>query len=170
VLSDGSRIASDVIVVAIGAEPNTDWLASSGLALGNGVECDEYCRAAPGVVAAGDVASWMHAGLRRRLRVEHRTNAIEQAHAAVRALLDHERRPFVPIPYFWSDQYGVKLQMYGVPDSQCEARMISGEETDDRFAIGYFRGEQLQAALTWSMPREAIALRAQLATGGLYAA
>ncbi|MEU6328652.1 FAD-dependent oxidoreductase [Streptomyces sp. NPDC047049] len=77
-LASGEVLRAGTVVVAIGARPATEWLAGSGLALGDGVECDAYCRAAPGVYAVGDAASWHHDGLNRRLRLENRTNATEQ--------------------------------------------------------------------------------------------
>lgn len=102
-LVDGSRLDADLVLVAIGSVPNTGWLQGSGLGLSDGVECDALCRAAPGVVAAGDVASWFHPGVGRRVRVEHRMNAAEQGHAAARTLLDLPSA-FAPVPYAWSDQ------------------------------------------------------------------
>jgi len=101
------------VLVAIGSVPATGWLEGSGLSLANGVDCDELCGAAPGVVAAGDVASWVHPGLGRRVRVEHRMNATEQGMAAAKTLLG-KGTPFAPIPYFWTDQYDVKIQAYGL--------------------------------------------------------
>ena len=115
-LSDGSEIAADVVVVGIGAMPATDWLASSGLEIDNGVVCDASCATrAPGVVAAGDVARWYHQGYREHVRIEHWTNAVEQADAVAARLLDGEAgaAPFVPIPFVWSDQYDLKIQAAG---------------------------------------------------------
>ncbi|GAA4873761.1 FAD-dependent oxidoreductase [Saccharopolyspora cebuensis] len=82
-LSTGEVLPADVVVVAIGAVPATDWLAGSGLDLDDGVVCDAHCRAAPGIYAVGDVARWRHEGLGGLVRLENRTNATEQA-AAVR--------------------------------------------------------------------------------------
>ena len=105
-LADGSEISADVVVVGIGAAPATDWLASSGLEIGDGVICDATCATrAPGVVAAGDVARWYHEGYRESLRIEHWTNAVEQADAAAARLLDGPTAPpYAPIPFVWSDQ------------------------------------------------------------------
>ena len=88
-LSDGSTVASDVVVVGVGATPNTGWLESSGLELDDGVLCDASCRAtrAPFVVAAGDVARWPNQRFGEVMRVEHWTNATEQADHAATTLL-----------------------------------------------------------------------------------
>ena len=91
-LSDGATIAADVVVVGIGVTPNTEWLASSGLAIDDGVVCDSFLAAsAPGVVAAGDVARWWHPVFEESVRVEHWTNEVEQAEAAARRLLSGEQ-------------------------------------------------------------------------------
>jgi 3-phenylpropionate/trans-cinnamate dioxygenase ferredoxin reductase component len=161
-LRDGSLLLADTVVVAVGSVPNTQWLSGSGLTVGNGVECDEFCRAAPGIVAAGDMASWYHKGLGQRLRVEHRTNAAEQGAAAAQALLDDDAAPFAPVPYFWTDQYDVKIQMHGWPDDHDEAQVILGTPADGRFALAYGQAGHRSAVLTWNMPREAVTLRAEL--------
>ena len=90
------------VVVAIGATPNVDWLKSSRLQLGNGVQCDECCRSSGGIYAAGDVAEWFHPGYGRRMRIEHRTNAAEQALAVATNMLGGHV-PYAPMPFFWSD-------------------------------------------------------------------
>jgi NADPH-dependent 2,4-dienoyl-CoA reductase/sulfur reductase-like enzyme len=161
-LTDGTHVEADVVVVGIGSTPNTEWLADSGLDLGNGVVCDEYCRATDGIVAAGDVASWHHVGLERRLRLEHRTNAGEHGAAAARALLDPEAPPFVPVPFFWSDQFDVKLQVYGLPSPDDEVRRSPASVSDDRFALTYVRDDRVVAGLAWNMPKEALSIRAQV--------
>ncbi|MXZ30211.1 MAG: oxidoreductase, partial [Acidimicrobiia bacterium] len=115
VLSDGARLEADVVVVGVGVVPNTDWLASSGLEIDDGVVCDETCLAAPGVVAAGDVARWPNRLFGESMRVEHWDNAVEQGMAAARRLLaaGGATEPFAPVPWFWSDQYDRKIQLAG---------------------------------------------------------
>jgi 3-phenylpropionate/trans-cinnamate dioxygenase ferredoxin reductase subunit len=161
-LDDGTVVAADLVLVAVGSSPNTGWLVDSGVTLGNGVECDEYCRAAPGIVAAGDVASWYHLTLNTRLRVEHRTNATEHGAAAAHSLLGVDERPFVPVPFFWTDQYDVKIQMYGVPGAYTDTVIVRGDVADGRFALAYRRNGRTCAFLAWNMPRESLELRAQL--------
>ncbi|MGP3919311.1 NAD(P)/FAD-dependent oxidoreductase, partial [Nonomuraea sp. 10N515B] len=118
-LATGELLPADVVVVAIGSRPATGWLAGSGLSLGDGVECDARCRAAEGVYAVGDVASFEHVGLGRRLRLENRTNATEQAQVVAANILGADR-PYTPIPYFWTDQYSVKIQVHGLPSAAAE--------------------------------------------------
>jgi NADPH-dependent 2,4-dienoyl-CoA reductase/sulfur reductase-like enzyme len=162
VLDDGERIDADLVLMAIGSTPNVSWLENSGLAIGNGIECDEFCLAAPGIAAAGDAASWYHRGFSRRLRIEHRTNATEQGAAAARALLGF-RKPFEPVPYFWTDQYNVKIQVHGLAAGCTEWTVVRGNPREGRFAVAFRRDGRLQAILTWNMPRAAIELRAEIA-------
>jgi 3-phenylpropionate/trans-cinnamate dioxygenase ferredoxin reductase subunit len=158
---DDERVPADLVLVAIGSAPAVDWLAGSGLGIGNGVECDEFCRAAPGVVAAGDVANWPHPGVGERIRVEHRMNATEQGAAAARALLG-STEPFAPVPYFWTDQYDVKIQVYGHVPPTAEFAVVEGDPATGRFAALYGHGGHVVAALTWNMAKQARLLRAQV--------
>jgi NADPH-dependent 2,4-dienoyl-CoA reductase/sulfur reductase-like enzyme len=156
-LSDGSEIPAEVVLVAIGAEPVVDWLSGSGLSLGDGVLCDQYCQAAPDVVAAGDVASWVHPAL-GRIRLEHRMNATEQGMAAARTLLG-QRVPFAPVPYFWSDQFDVRIQMYGRPNGE-NFTVVEGDLDEGRFAAVQTDADaRLVAIAGWNMPREVRNLR-----------
>ncbi|WP_329454271.1 NAD(P)/FAD-dependent oxidoreductase [Streptomyces sp. NBC_01497] len=163
-LTDGPAVAADVVLVAIGSVPATDWLTDSGLSLTNGVDCDDLCRAAPGVVAAGDVASWPHPELGgRRLRVEHRMNATEQAVAAARTLLG-KGTPYAPVPYFWTDQYDVKLQAYGSWTQDAALAVVEGSPQEGRFAAVYHEKGIVTGVLGWNMPRATRQLRASLGT------
>jgi NADPH-dependent 2,4-dienoyl-CoA reductase/sulfur reductase-like enzyme len=121
-LVDGTLVRADTVVVGIGVTPNTGWLEGSGLVLDDGVVCDATLAAAGTeyVVAAGDVARWPHPLYDGDLlRAEHWTNAAEQGEHAARTLLallghgDAEPAPFAAVPYFWSDQYGTRLQLVG---------------------------------------------------------
>lgn len=161
-LADDSRIEVDVVVVAIGSRPATDWLADSGLDLSDGIVCDACCRAAPDVYAAGDVASWWHRALGARLRLEHRMNATEQGIAAARNLLG-AAVPFEPVPYVWTDLYDVKVQVWGCirPGHTCSA--TSGDFDAARFTAAYRHGENTHAVLGWNAPRELRKARATLA-------
>jgi 3-phenylpropionate/trans-cinnamate dioxygenase ferredoxin reductase component len=157
-LADGVTLGADLVLVAIGSVPATKWLSGSGLSLSNGVDCDSLCRAAPGVVAAGDVASWPHPGLGRRIRVEHRMNATEQGMAAARTLLG-KGEPFSPVPYFWTDQYDVKVQAYGTMPDGAEITFVVGDPADGKFAALYGWQGRVVGALGWNTPRELRRLR-----------
>ena len=158
-LSDGSSVPADCVLVAIGAVPATGWLRGSGLPLGDGVECDEYCRAAPGIYAAGDVASWVNPRYRRRMRVEHRMNATEQGTAAAVNLLRGDVAPFAPLPYFWTDQYEVKIQVHGVCPEDAAVSMAEGAIGDPRFAVLYHAGGRLTGVLGWNAPARILPYR-----------
>ena len=126
-LASGEDIAADVVLVAVGAAPETGWLAGNGLDLTDGVRCDEHCAVigAAGVVACGDVASWFNPLLRRQMRVEHWTNAIEQGSYAARRLVGtHPADGFASLPYFWSDQGDLKLQMLGSSEGHDEVAVL----------------------------------------------
>ncbi|MEU1087049.1 FAD-dependent oxidoreductase [Streptomyces sp. NPDC005892] len=152
-LSDGTAAEADDVLVAIGSRPNTEWLAGSGLDLTDGVGCDAYCAAAPGIYAAGDVARWYNPLFGTGMRVEHRTNAAEQGMAAARNLLGPGRPgPFAPVPYFWSDQYGLRIQAYGHLRDHDEARVVDGDMTDGRFVVAYRTRSVLSGVLAVDTP------------------
>jgi NADPH-dependent 2,4-dienoyl-CoA reductase/sulfur reductase-like enzyme len=163
-LVDGTSVAADAVLVSIGAIPNTEWLAGSGIPVGNGVLCDEYCRAAPHVWAAGDVASWLHVGLGQRLRIEHRTNAAEQGMTVARNILagDHPSA-FVPVPYIWSDQYDLKIQIYGLPRGADSFTITDGSLADRKLVAVYGKQGRVCAAVGINMIRPLRAARALVA-------
>jgi 3-phenylpropionate/trans-cinnamate dioxygenase ferredoxin reductase subunit len=153
-LADGTTLDADVVLVSIGSIPNVEWLAASGIPTGNGVVCDEYCRAAPGVWAAGDVASWNHVGIGERIRVEHRTNAAEQGMAVARNILAGSNpAPFVPVPYIWSDQYDMKIQIYGLPRGAESFTVTDGSLADRKLVAIYGKGGRTRAAVGINMMR-----------------
>lgn len=158
-LSDGTVVPADCVLVSIGAVPAVEWLHSSGLALGNGVECDEYCRAAPGVYAAGDVASWINPRYGQRMRLEHRMNASEQGTAAAHNLLHGDVKPFSPLPYFWTDQYNVKIQVHGIIPEGSVASVEEGAIGDERFVALYRKNGEPTAVLGWNAPARILPYR-----------
>jgi NADPH-dependent 2,4-dienoyl-CoA reductase/sulfur reductase-like enzyme len=147
-LTDGEVVRADEVLVAVGSVPNTDWLEGSGLELADGIVCDEYCSAAPDVYAAGDVARWHNPLFGRSMRVEHRTRAAEQGMAAARNLLrGAEGRPFAPVPYFWSDQYDMRIQAYGYLRGHEEVRVVEGALSERHFIAAYRTGDRLVGVL-----------------------
>jgi 3-phenylpropionate/trans-cinnamate dioxygenase ferredoxin reductase component len=163
VLTDGSVEQADAVVVAIGSVPNTDWLAESGLHVADGVVCNEHCLAGPGVVAAGDVARVWQPALGRSVRFEHRTNAAEQGAAAARSLLG-ERTPFAPVPYFWTEQFDVRIRAYGLVHPATTTRIVPDPARDDRFTAEFFEDKDLVGGLTWNDAKGALAIRRRLAS------
>jgi NADPH-dependent 2,4-dienoyl-CoA reductase/sulfur reductase-like enzyme len=166
-LGTGEEIEADEVLVAIGSLPNTEWLADSGLSVGDGVVCDEYCEAAKNVYAAGDVARWYNPLFETSMRIEHRTNAAEQGMAAARNLLNSEaRKAFSPVPYFWSDQYDMKIQAYGYLRGHDEVAVVDGDLGERRFVAAYRTGDRLTGALAVGMPPKAIRVWRQAIVAG----
>jgi NADPH-dependent 2,4-dienoyl-CoA reductase/sulfur reductase-like enzyme len=170
-LADGTAVDADVVVVGVGVVPETGWLESSGLRLANGVLCDETCAtAAPGVVAAGDIARWPNPLFGEEMRVEHWSNAVEQGAAAGKRLLagPGEAQPFAPVPYFWSDQYDTKIQFVGRCTSEDELAVVDGSVEDGRFVAIFGRGGRLMGALAFNRPRPLMAYRRLLAASASF--
>lgn len=167
-LADGSSVEADAVVVGIGVRPETAWLEGSGLELADGVVCDASCAAAaPGVVAAGDVARWHNPLYGESMRVEHWTNAVEQGvHAAERLLAGPGgARPFAPAPLFWSDQYGVKIQFTGRARPDDEVRIVHGRVEESRFVALYGRAGRLVGAFAMRRPRQLMGYRRMVREG-----
>ncbi len=169
-LADGSEVAASVVVVGIGVSPNTSWLEGSGLALDDGVVCDETCVAAPGIVAAGDVARWPNRRYGELMRVEHWDNAIEQGAYAAHRLLSEAAgqdsdsvEPYEPVPWFWSDQHGVKIQLAGRCRPDDNVAVVQGSMTERRFVALYGRQGRVVGALGFSRPAPVVRWRARLA-------
>jgi 3-phenylpropionate/trans-cinnamate dioxygenase ferredoxin reductase component len=155
-LGDGTRVAADVVVVGIGVRPATDWLEGSGLRIDDGVVCDATCQAAPGIVAAGDVARWpsaLYDG--ESIRLEHWTNAAEQGAFVGRRLLagDGAAPTFDPVPFVWSDQYDVKIQVAGSVRGDDRIEVVDGSLAEQRFVAAVGRDGRLVGAVGFSRPR-----------------
>lgn len=168
VLEDGTVLSADLVVVGVGVQPNVEWLQGSGVELDDGVVCDERCATAlPDVVAAGDVARWPNALFGETMRVEHWTHAVEMANAAAARLLQgHDGvEPFAPVPYFWSDQYDVKIQFAGRARPDDELRVIEGGPDARKLVALYGRAGEVTGVLAWNRPPKLIAYRRQIAQG-----
>lgn len=178
----GSRLPADLVLLAIGSRPAVGWLADPALDTTDGLRCDAYCAAAPGIYAAGDVARWDHPLHGRPLRFEHRMNATEQGMAAARNLLAElaaeepaapdgerapaaERRPFAPVPYFWSDQYHLKIQAYGLTAGADRVETTVLDRAQRHVVALYGRDGSAVGVLAAGVPpRRLRALRAVVAT------
>jgi NADPH-dependent 2,4-dienoyl-CoA reductase/sulfur reductase-like enzyme len=165
-LGDGSAVPADVVVVGVGVVPETAWLDGSGLTLGDGVVCDETCLAAPGVVAAGDVARWPNPLFGRTMRLEHWTNATEQGvHAARRLLAGDAGTAFAPVPFVWSDQYDRKIQAVGIVSAGAEVHVAHGTLADRQFVALFGEQGRLVGALGCNRPRQVMRYRRMIAEG-----
>jgi NADPH-dependent 2,4-dienoyl-CoA reductase/sulfur reductase-like enzyme len=163
-LTDGTRLPADVVVVGIGAIPNIEWLARSGVALGNGVLTDTRgATNLPGVVAVGDCAATWSTYAERHIRIEHWTNALEQPATAAATLLGAGQSSApAPVPYFWSDQYGARIQFAGSRREGDIARVVEGNCADRSFLAVYERDGQPVAVLGMNQPRLFTRWRRQL--------
>lgn len=163
VLSDGTEVEADLVVVGIGSRPATDWLEGSGIALDNGIVCDNVgASSAPHVWALGDVASWRDA-TGHQARVEHWSNVAEQARVLVPVLLGQEAPDAVVVPYFWSDQYDVKIQCLGEPEADDIVHIVAD---DGRKFLAYYERDGVVAGVVGGgMPGKVMKARSKIAAG-----
>lgn len=177
-LESGEVVGADVVVVGVGVAPLTGWLDGSGIDIADGVRCDRFLRVlaggrpVPGVYAAGDAARWWHEGYGEEVRVEHWTNASEGAAAAAANLMAETdgtaMSPYAPVPYFWSDQHGVKLQFVGRAEPGDQTALLEGSFDDERVLVGYGRGGHLVAALGIRRPARVMALQGLIGSGSAW--
>jgi 3-phenylpropionate/trans-cinnamate dioxygenase ferredoxin reductase component len=162
-LGDGTAVAADVVVVGVGVVPETRWLEDSGLTLGNGVVCDATCLAAPGIVAAGDIARWPNPLFDgQMMRLEHWTNATEQGvHGAHRLLAGDgdAAAPFAPVPFVWSDQYDRKIQTVGVVSADADVHVAHGSYAERQFVSLFGQHGRIVGALGFNRPRQVMQYR-----------
>ncbi|HEY5154660.1 MAG TPA: FAD/NAD(P)-binding oxidoreductase [Acidimicrobiales bacterium] len=162
-LSDGTAIEAAVVVVGIGVSPNTGWVEGAGLNVDDGIVTDETLAAAPGVVAAGDIARWPSTRYGELVRIEHWETAIQMGEAAARRLLaDHDETepvPFDPLPWFWSDQYGAKIQLAGRAAAGDDVEVVIGSTDERRFVALYGRAGRVVGVLGMNRPRHVMQLR-----------
>lgn len=170
-LTDGSTVATDLVVVVIGAVPNTEWLEGSDVTLDNGVRCDRTGRTSvEGIFAVGDVARMPHPHGEGTVRLEHWTSAADTAALVARNLMatPGERTELTEVPYFWSDQYDSKIQCLGLPSPDDELTIADGCLGSGRFLGLFAREGLLTGGVAIGMPaplarcRRAIAARSPL--------
>lgn len=171
VLLDGGRsVPADIVVVGVGARPCVEWLEGSGVVLDNGVKCGADGRTSlAGVVAVGDCANWYDPRAGAHRRVEHWTGAMERPAAAVATLLAGGAvEPGVPRPpYFWSDQYGVKIQFAGHAGGADSVTVEEGAVGERNVLAVYRRAGEPVAVLGMNQPRLFVRWRKQLALPGV---
>ncbi|MFI6956552.1 NAD(P)/FAD-dependent oxidoreductase [Nocardia sp. NPDC050408] len=169
--STGDELATDHVVVAVGSVPNVGWLASAGIDVSNGLQCDEtlHVIGLENVVAAGDIVSWPNATFGgSRMRVEHWSNAVEQAGAAAKTLLAGAAAvPFASIPSFWSDHFGIRLQSVGLPGKANRFEVTGGDVPSGVFCAEAYTGDVLVGGVSYGMPRPLLSIRMKLARHGV---
>lgn len=160
-LADGERLPAELVIIGIGIEPNTALAEAAGLTLDNGIAVDACCRTgADGVFAAGDCTSHEHPWAGQRVRLESVQNAIEQGKAAAAAIVG-EDKPFDAVPWFWSDQYDLKLQIAGLSLGYDET-VVRGRPDDGSFSVFYLAEGRVIAVDAINDPRGFILARQRL--------
>lgn len=162
-LDDGTELAADLVIVGIGSHPATGWLDGSGIEVDNGVVCDRVGRTSvPHVWAVGDVASWRDAA-GEQVRVEHWSNVADQARAMVPSMLGQDPPAAAAVPYFWSDQYDIKIQCLGEPQATDTVHLV---EDDGRKFLAYYERDGIVAGVVGaSMPAKVMKTRSKIAAG-----
>lgn len=153
VLCGEQAFAADLVVLGIGIAPNMELAAAAGLPCDNGIVVDDRCRTAdPDIFAIGDCTNHPNPILNRRLRLESVPNAMEQARVAAANICGGDRQ-YASVPWFWSDQYEIKLQMLGFA-ADGDLEVVRGEPAENRFAIFHLKDGALAAADAVNSPRE----------------
>ncbi len=142
-LASGERIDADLILAATGARANDDIAQAAGLPCEEGIVVDDFACAAPDIYAIGDCARFYSHRYGRKIRLECVQNAIDQAKAVADAMLG-KPKPYDPVPWFWSDQYEIKLQITGLLDG-FDASETIGNPADAKFSVEYRRAGKLIA-------------------------
>jgi 3-phenylpropionate/trans-cinnamate dioxygenase ferredoxin reductase component len=164
-LADGRRIPADLVVYGIGVEPNVEWVAGADLDSEGGIRCDASGRAHPNgrIHAVGDVARWWHRLLGRAVRIEHWAHAAEQAEVVGAHIATGTPNELTSVPYVWSDQYGTKIQIVGLPQSTHQVHLLEGTPEQGRFLAAYTQFGRITAAVAFSLPRQAARCRTLVA-------
>ena len=151
--ADGQSIPADLVVVGAGAEPVKEWLAASGIDVSNGVMVNEYLETgAAGVFAAGDIANYPDLLFRKRRRVEHWDNAVEQGRHCARQLMG-QRAPFRHVPYFFSDVFELSYEFWG-DTSGADQIVHRGDHSTRSFSAWWLRQSAVVAAFVMNRPDE----------------
>jgi 3-phenylpropionate/trans-cinnamate dioxygenase ferredoxin reductase subunit len=167
-LANGEVIDAEVVVVGIGVVPTTGWIDGSGLTVDNGVVVDSTLEAAPGVVAAGDIARYPSRRFGEVLRIEHWENAVQMGAAAAKRLLVAEHadaETYDPVPYFWSDQYDRKIQLVGRSGADDDVEVVHGSTDERRFVALYGRKGRVVGVLGMNRARHVMQLKALVDEG-----
>lgn len=164
-LASGEIVPADIVLVAVGAAPVTELAEAAGIAVERGIVVDEACRTmVPDVYAAGDCTVFHSRRYGRRIGLESVQNASDQGKAAALSMLGEEMI-YDPVPWFWSDQYDVKLQIAGLAQGY-DRTEITGDKAAGRFALRYFAGDTLLAVDAVNDPRSHMMARKELAAQG----
>jgi len=164
--SEGDVLPAELVLVAVGSVPAIDWLEGSGLVLEGGIVCDATCAAigAEDVVAAGDIAVWENPLYGRRMRVEHWSHAIEQGtYAAKRLLGTHDPAGFVSVPYFWTEQVGLRIQSIGSTFGYDRVEVLDPDP--ERMFVAYLKGDRVISVAGFAAGASIFMFRGLIAAG-----
>jgi NADPH-dependent 2,4-dienoyl-CoA reductase/sulfur reductase-like enzyme len=151
---ESGPLEADLVIAGVGALPNVEWLDGSGLEIDNGVVVDEWAQATADIAALGDIArfTWTSVTGTTSVRIEHWQVASD--HAARLAAHWLGESPTAPlIPYFWSDQYGKKIQVLGHPLASDDVQIVSGDVDNGAWLALYQRNGVVSGVVTLSQPR-----------------
>ena len=153
ICSDGSVFSTDVIVVGVGIKPNIELAKNSGLSCDNGILVDDYGQTSDRhIFAVGDCSNHPNNIFKQRLRLESVQNAVEQAKSIATSLVGNHK-PYQEVPWFWSDQYNIKLQIAGISKNH-DQRVIRGLPEEEKFAVFYQKENRLIAVDAINSPKE----------------
>ncbi len=151
--ADGFTVEADMVVIGIGIIPNTELAEAAGLNCSDGIVVDENCQTAdPDILAIGDCSKHPNGLLGRHLRLESVHNAIEQGKTAAANIIG-EPSPYNQVPWFWSDQFNVKMQITGMSDTH-EQFVLRGDPSTRSFAAFYLQQGRIVAVDAMNSPRE----------------
>lgn len=165
VLASGEPVTADLVIIGVGIEPTTELAEAAGLAVDDGILIDAHARTSdPTIVAAGDCASQDMPRYGRRIRLESVPSAVEQAKVAAATICGKDKE-VTALPWFWSDQYDLKLQIAGL-NTGYDDTVLSGDPTADRdFTCYYLRKGELIAADCVNRPRDFMTTKRMLGQG-----
>ena len=167
VCSDGSRFDADLVIIGAGIVPNVELAVEADLSVDNGILVDEYgATSDPAIFAAGDCTNHPNSLMGKRIRLESVPNAVDQA-KAVAAAICGKQKPYAAHPWFWSDQYDVKLQIAGLNQGYDQV-VVRGDQTTGRdFVAWYLKDGQLLAADCINRPKEFMITKRLLLNGAV---
>ena len=153
ICSDGSFLNTDVVIIGVGIKPNIELAKSSGLKCDNGILVDANGQTSdPHIFAVGDCSNHPNNIFKQRLRLESVQNAVEQA-KSIAASIAGSHKPYQEVPWFWSDQYNIKLQIAGISQDH-DHRVIRGYPEEEKFAVFYQKEKRLVAVDAINSPKE----------------
>ena len=133
-----------------------------------GIVCDARCKAAEGIYAVGDVARWFHEGFGVGIRLENRSNTVEQAMAVASNIVGKDK-PYTPVPFFWTDQYETKIQLHGFSPAEADVAILEGDPGQGSFVAAYGSRGKVCGVLGWNMMKQARAHRKHVVEGTAWA-